>query len=183
MFMRSERLFLRPGWPEDWSELLTAINDEGIVRNLASAPWPYTSHHAMAFADGLQARMLPHFFITLPSSEGARLIGGIGLARHGDDVELGYWIARKHWGQGFATEASRAVLRLAEALGHRQITAGHFVDNPASGRVLTKAGFVRAGAPISRFSHARGREVPSIRYAVTLDAAVEHGNENYMRAA
>ena len=40
MFIRSKRLFLRPGWPEDWTELYTAINDEGVVRNLASAPWP-----------------------------------------------------------------------------------------------------------------------------------------------
>jgi RimJ/RimL family protein N-acetyltransferase len=183
MFIRSERLFLRPGWPEDWSELLTAINDEGIVRNLTTAPWPYTMDHAMAFAQRLQERMLPHFFITLPGSDGARLIGSIGLARRDDDVELGYWIARKHWGQGYATEAARAVLKLAEALGHRQITAGHFVDNPASGRVLAKAGFTRAGVPGSRFSQARGREVSSIPYAVQLDAVLEQANENYMRAA
>ena len=69
------------------------------------------------------------------------MIGSVGLGRHGDDIELGYWIARSHWGQGYATEAARAVLGLAEALGHRRIFAGHFADNPASGRVLAKAGF------------------------------------------
>ena len=47
MFIRSERLFLRPGWPEDWNELfgeISSVGDSGdaIVRNLASAPWPYT---------------------------------------------------------------------------------------------------------------------------------------------
>ena len=40
MFIRSERLFLRPGWPEEWAELLALIDDQGVVRNLASAPWP-----------------------------------------------------------------------------------------------------------------------------------------------
>jgi RimJ/RimL family protein N-acetyltransferase len=141
MFIRSERLFLRPGWPEDWAEVLTAINDEGVVCNLASAPWPYTMDDAMEFARRPQERMLPHFIVTLPTPEGAKLIGSAGLGRNGDDIELGYWIARSQWGQGYATEAVRAVLRLAEALGHRRIVDGHFADNPASGRVLTKAGF------------------------------------------
>ena len=44
MFIRSERLFLRPGWPEDWAEVLTAINDEGVVCNLAT--------RALALYDG-----------------------------------------------------------------------------------------------------------------------------------
>ena len=75
MFIRSKRLFLRPAWPEDWTELLTAISDEGVVRNLARAPWPYTMEDAIGFARLPQARLLPHFFVTLPSDNGARLIG------------------------------------------------------------------------------------------------------------
>ena len=35
MFIRSERLFLRPAWPEDWPELLVTIGDEAVVKNLA----------------------------------------------------------------------------------------------------------------------------------------------------
>ena len=41
MFFRSERLFLRPVWPEDWQAILNGIADEAVVRNLARAPWPY----------------------------------------------------------------------------------------------------------------------------------------------
>ena len=183
MFIRSERLFLRPGWPEDWTELLTAINDEGIVCNLATAPWPYTMEDAIAFARRPQERLLPHFVVTLPSGDGARLIGSVGLGRHGDDVELGYWIARSHWGQGYATEAARAVLRLAKALGHSRISAGHFVDNPASGRVLAKAGFQPAGKPQLRFSLARGRETLSVPYAAQLGVDCDCDGEEAMRAA
>jgi RimJ/RimL family protein N-acetyltransferase len=168
MFIRSERLFLRPGWPEDWQELLALINDEGVVRNLVTAPWPYTMSDAMAFVRREQERLLPHFFITLPTAQGARLVGSIGLGRDGDDVELGYWIARDWWGQGYATEAARAVLRLAAALGHRRIVAGHFADNPTSGRVLTKAGFRLTGERRMRFSAGRGAEAPGLSYAIEL---------------
>ena len=63
-----------------------------------------------------------------------------------DEVELGYWIAREYWGRGYATEAARAVLRLAKVLGHREAgVAGHFIDNPASGAVLRKVGFEPTG--------------------------------------
>jgi RimJ/RimL family protein N-acetyltransferase len=187
MFIRSERLFLRPGWPEDWAEVLTAINDEGVVRNLATAPWPYTTDDAVAFARRPQERMLPHFLITLPTSDGAKLIGCVGLHRPvgglGDDVELGYWIARSYWGNGYATEAARAVLRLAEALGHRRIIASHFDDNPASGRVLAKVGFQSVGGPRHRFSLARGGEAPSVPFAIQLGLAAADETADYMRAA
>lgn len=183
MFIRSKRLFLRPGWPEDWTELYTAINDEGVVRNLASAPWPYTMEDAMAFARRPQERMLPHFFVTLPSGSGAKLIGSVGLGAHDGEIELGYWIARSHWGQGYATEAASAVLQLAEVLGHRRVAAGHFADNPASGRVLVKSGFKRTGGQSLRYSLGRGGEMASIGYVVQLGVACECDDDGYMRAA
>ena len=49
MFHRSDRLLLRPVWPEDWQNILAGIADEGVVRNLASAPWPYNAADARAF--------------------------------------------------------------------------------------------------------------------------------------
>jgi hypothetical protein len=61
MFFRSERLFLRPAWPEDWNAIHAAIDDEGIVRNLARAPWPYTENDARWFASQPQDERLPHF--------------------------------------------------------------------------------------------------------------------------
>ena len=183
MFIRSKRLFLRPGWPEDWAELLTVINDQGVVRNLATAPWPYTMEDAMAFARRPQEWLFPHFFITMPTREGSKLIGSAGLGQHGDQVELGYWIARSHWGQGYATEAARAVLQLARALGHRRIYAAHFVDNPASGKVLVKAGFSRSGEPVARYSLARGGEAPSVPFAAHLGTDSGFEDEDLMRAA
>lgn len=183
MFIRSDRLFLRPAWPEDWSELLTVICDEGVVRNLASAPWPYTIEDAIGFARLSQERLLPHFFVTLPSDQGAQLIGCAGLSQYGEDVELGYWLARSHWGQGYATEAAQAVLRLAETLGHRRVVAKHFVDNPASGRVLTKAGFRRTGTVAHRFSLGRGGDAPAMEYDALLGLDRDCADQDCMRAA
>lgn len=172
MFIRSERLFLRPGWPEDWEELLSRIADEEVVRNLAKAPWPYTADDARWFASQDQDQRLPHFFVTLPTASGpAQLIGCVGLGEIEGEVELGYWFARAHWGRGFATEAARAVLSLARTLGHRRIVAGHFVDNPASGRVLRKAGFRPTGKMRQRFSLARGQEVASVEHELDLAGA------------
>lgn len=167
MFIRSERLFLRPGWPEDWQELLGLI-DEGVVRNLARAPWPYTAEDARQFAGGTECPPAPRFFITLPSPSGSRVVGACGLERDEDEVELGYWIGRDYWGRGFATEAAGALLGLARTLGYRRIVASHFVDNPASRGVLRKVGFRPTGTVRPRFSRGRGETAAAIEYAVEL---------------
>jgi RimJ/RimL family protein N-acetyltransferase len=169
MFIRSERLFLRPGWPEDWTELAVRIGDESVVRNLAQAPWPYPSSAAREFLTAEHDPRCPQLLVTLPTSEGSQLIGCVGLAPREDGIELGYWIARERWGQGYATEAARALLSLARTLGHRRIVANHFADNPASANVLRKVGFRPTGETRQRFCMARGREVPALSYALALD--------------
>lgn len=166
MFIRSERLFLRPGWPEDWQELLTRIADEAVLRNLSRAPWPYTAENAREFTGMPQDARRPHFLITLPGAQcPGQIVGAVGLAERDDGTELGYWIARDHWGRGFATEAASAVLRLARTLGHRRLLGCHFADNPASGRVLRKVGFRPTGKIAPRFSLARGGEVMAVEHA------------------
>ncbi|MFM5929660.1 MAG: GNAT family N-acetyltransferase [Novosphingobium sp.] len=186
MFIRSERLFLRPGWPEDWQELLARIDDEQVTKNLAKVPWPYTADDARWFAAQQQDKRMPHFFVTLPtSSKPAEIIGCVGLGPDGDDTELGYWFAREHWGKGYASEAARAVIGLARTLGHQHLVAGHFVDNPASGRVLRKVGFKPTGQIRKRFSLARGHEVDSVEHRLELGAPCDcdDGNMDVARAA
>ena len=60
------------------------------------------------------------------------------------------------------------MLRLAKVLGHREIVAGHFIDNPASGAVLRKAGFVPTGRLRQRFSLSRGEEMQSVEHRIVL---------------
>lgn len=176
MFIRSARLFLRPAWPEDWAELHAAIDDAAIVRNLARAPWPYRADDARAFVSRTQDPRHPDFLVTMPGADGARIIGCAGIAPGEDGaVELGYWIARDHWGQGYATEAARAVLSVARALGHDRIEASHFLDNPASGRVLQRLGFKATGEHRPRRSEGRGTVVTSVVYETRLRGA-ENGD-------
>lgn len=185
MFIRSERLFLRPGWPEDWPEIQAGIADEAIVRNLARAPWPYRAEDARGFASQPQDQRHPHFFITLPTStKPAEIIGCIGLDPADGAVDLGYWIAREHWGKGYASEAGRAVLQIARVLGHRELSASHFIDNPASGRVLRKLGFRPTGRIVPRFSLARGEEVQAVEHRLSLGAPSDCDDDPpLMRAA
>lgn len=183
MFIRSERLFLRPGWPEDWKELLNLIDDERVVRNLANAPWPYTGEDARSFINLPQDRLLPRFLITLPGADGARLVGAVGLSAAQDGPELGYWIARNHWGRGYASEAARAVLSLARTLGHTRILATHFVDNVASCRVLEKVGFSSTGRIIERFCMGRGAAFPAREHELIFDAPSDcDGGDDLMRS-
>jgi RimJ/RimL family protein N-acetyltransferase len=159
MFARTERLLLRPIWPEDASALYDAVADEAVVRNLASAPWPYTRSDADNFAALRHHEMFPNFMLMLRTNGAPKLIGGCRLIEQNDIAELGYWIARPYWGQGFASEAAKAVVGIAKALGHHKLIASHFIDNPASGRVLHKIGFRASGKIESRYSKGRDAHV------------------------
>ena len=77
MFLRTERLFLRPAWLEDVPELTRAIGREAVVRMLARVPWPYGEEHARAWVEQARDPYLPSLLVTLP--EDGRIIGGCGL--------------------------------------------------------------------------------------------------------
>ena len=175
MFIRTTNLFLRPACPEDATQVHSGINDIGVVRQLASAPWPYRKEDARRFVARSQDRAAPHFVVTLPGKPGAPVIGAAGLVRHAEALELGFWVARGWWGRGFATEAALAVLEIAGMLGHRQIGAARFDDNPASGRVLEKAGFVPTGERIAHYSCARRADASALAYRWAAEGSGHQG--------
>lgn len=175
MFALTERLLLRPAWEEDADPIFRAIADEGIVRNLASAPWPYLPCHADTFVAIPRPAHRPVSLIFLRTGGAPELAGCIGIdSMPGGEVEMGYWIARKHWGSGIATEAGAAMLRFArDTLRLPRVIAGHFLDNPASGRVLRKLGFQPTGAMPMRASLARGCETPMAEFVLELNREAE----------
>lgn len=126
MFIRSERLFLRPGWAEDRHELLALIGEENgqatMTHGPACAPWVRAVASAIA---GGQESPLPRFLVTLPDTRpgalGARLIGVAALDRAGQDIGIGVWIGGDHRDRGYADEAARALTGLARALGHHPV--------------------------------------------------------------
>jgi RimJ/RimL family protein N-acetyltransferase len=170
MFARTERLLLRPGWREDAPALFDAIRDEAIVRNLASAPWPYTRADAEAFLATDRNDSEPAMLIFRRTGGAPQLVGTIGFGRRPDgEMEFGYFIARRFWGLGFATEAGRAVIDFArQSLRLDRLNAGHFLDNPASGRVLEKLGFRPTGAIVPRYSAGRREAAPCRLFELEL---------------
>ena len=162
MFVRTERLLLRPGWSQDAPALFKAIADERIVRNLASAPWPYRPADAEAWLATERKECEPAPLIFLRTGAEPELIGAIGFGRRPTgEMEFGYWIARTHWGRGYATEAGRTILATARhSLRLKRLGAGHFLDNPASGRVLETLGFRPTGKIVPQSRAGRGEAAP-----------------------
>ncbi len=170
MFVRTERLLLRPGWVEDAPALTDAFAREDVVMTLARAPWPYRLDDAVEYLGRDRKVGEVDLLIFLRTMGAPRLIGGVSLARRDRDLELGYWIVPSHWGLGFATEAARAVVEMArDSLKLSRLVSGHFTDNPASGRVLEKLGFSNTGREM-RASAARATLVPCATFALDLQA-------------
>ena len=162
MFARTPRLLLRPGFPEDAPALATAMSDAAIARNLAVVPWPYSLRDAEAFLASPRDPILPSLLIFERGAGAPQLVGSCGLGRRPSGaVEMGYWIARSHWGRGLATEACTALVDIARTLGLARLEASHFIDNPASARVLDKLGFESTGLIAPRRNCARGADIPA----------------------
>jgi len=135
MFIRSERLFLRPAWPEDTREIRQVLGYDGVAQAC-------TPRH-------------PQFLITLPDHHGAHIVGMICFSPHHGQTELGVWIGRAWRNRGYATEATRAALSLARTLGHRRLIARPVADCPASRLVLARLGFVPRDDARAQFGPAR----------------------------
>lgn len=171
MFARTQRLMLRPGWIEDAPELARAMGHHEVVRNLSRAPWPYTLGDAESFLSR-PANAGVNFLICALEDGVSRIVGSVGYGRLGNEpAELGYWITPDAWGRGYATEAGRAVIDIARTMGVERLSAGHFADNPASGRVLRKLGFHATGRTVPRYSRGRGGEAPCVEYEQRLSGS------------
>ncbi|MGA8612757.1 MAG: GNAT family N-acetyltransferase [Xanthobacteraceae bacterium] len=146
--LETERLVLRAPRPEDAEAMARLISDRRIAVNTARIPYPYGVEDAEQFiaaVNGQDGEVA--FLITF---DGA-LIGGCGVAQSDSGPELGYWVGVPFWGQGFATEAARAIIDHAfGSLGHEVLEAGARVSNPASRRVLEKCGFQWTGVRLAR---------------------------------
>lgn len=170
MFVRTQRLTLRPGWIEDAPEVARAIGHRTVCDKLAQVPWPYTLDDAEAFLAAQQGAKHPALFIHAHEGGAVRLVGAVGIHEDGEGQhEFGYWLTPDAWGRGYATEAGRGVIRMArESLRLKRLVSGHFIDNPASGRVLRKLGFRPTGRIVPRFSRARGTDTACATFELDL---------------
>jgi RimJ/RimL family protein N-acetyltransferase len=170
--IKSKRLKLRALRLSDASRIAQLCGDPAVATMILRAPLPYLEVAAEGFLMTLAARKpLGHDFVFAADLKGEGLIGMIGAHKlEGDAFEIGYWYGRPYWGRGFASEALSAFLSQARALG--DLYAGHFVDNPASGRVLEKGGFAYTGEVKPMFSLARGQSAPVKRMRYSPEDAI-----------
>ncbi len=145
----SARLRLRPFAEADVARVASLLDDWEMVRLTANIPHPFTEDDARGFfalMDGKRRARTGAVMAMERTVDGA-VIGAIGFGtEHDGTPEVGYWVARDAWGQGYATEAVRRLVRhLFRDLGFPRVWASAHPDNAASRRVLRKAGLVPEG--------------------------------------
>lgn len=147
--LETERLLLRPQDEADVPAITSGIGDWDVAKNLSRAPHPYEEKHAREFLARMteeRAKGTSYPFGIVRKAD-AVYIGSIGLHLKEGVFELGYWLGKPYWGNGYATEAARKVISFAfRELKAEKLLAGWFHDNPASGHVLEKLGFQPSGA-------------------------------------
>ena len=146
----SKRLLLRP-WHESDAEILYYYaKDEEVGPRAGWAPHQSVDesrdvinnvfHNATTWAIVLR--------------ETDKVVGAIGygpscdcdLPARPDEPTVGYWVGKEYWNQGICTEALALLIdRVVKHTGIKSLVSGHYVDNPASGRVMEKCGFVATG--------------------------------------
>lgn len=156
--VETRRLALRSPQAQDVTRLAALANDLDIARMTLRMPHPFSVQDAEDFVLQVAGQDPERARTFLIEHEDHGPVGVLGLFEDGDlGPEVGYWIGRPYWGRGYATEALEAGMVWASREWRRRaLTAGHFDDNPASGRVLQKAGFLYTGEVRTEFSRARG---------------------------
>jgi len=166
--LETERLMLRAPKLEDAKHVAALANDKRIAENTRRIPHPYSRNDAEDFIATANTQQGDITFLI--TTRAGLPVGACGIAAHDEAApELGYWIGVQHWGQGYGTEAVRAMIDFAfTELAHESLCAGARVTNPASRRILEKCGFqwtgvglcriraINSSAPIDRFRLDRG---------------------------
>ena len=147
--LETARLVLRRPVPGDLAAIVAGVSDLEVARWLSPVPHPYAEEDGRAFL--AESAVRPGVWIV---TEGGKVVGLVSTRE-----ELGYWVARAHWGRGIATEAARAAARAWFAAGPAMLLSSHMEGNEASRRVLLKLGFEDAGPRVIA-SRALGQEVP-----------------------
>ena len=159
--LETERLVIKPFDLVDGPDLATLMNDQSIAKMMQTIPHPFTHEQATEWIANRMYTGRIGFAAKVTLKDGT-LIGFVGLG--GDPVNTAYAFGRRYWGNGYATEAMKAFLPEVSAIfALEEITAGAFMDNPASQKVLENVGFECVGKKTHKAS-GRLEEAPLILY-------------------
>jgi RimJ/RimL family protein N-acetyltransferase len=166
----TERLILRGPVAGDAPAIARACGDITVAGMTTSVPHPFGLADAEAWIARAQGYDWKRDALFVIEHRGFGVVGMLGFDhKRSPRTEIGYALGRPFWNRGYATEAVRGALKWVKRDWRRQVVvAGHFADNPASGQVLCKAGFLYTGDVEKRPSAARGRDDVPTRMMVWL---------------
>lgn len=148
--LETGRLVLNELQAADLPRIIEYAADPGIAQYTLNIPHPYAEKDAIywlnmayqGFKEGTQ-----HVF-AIRLKPGLEFIGGIGLviARRFHRAEIGYWVGKPFWNNGYTSEAMKPIIEYGfQKLNLNKIYATHLRENPASGKVMEKNGMQREG--------------------------------------
>ena len=138
--LSSSRLILKPIEENDKFDFLEIVKDS-LVKKSYMLPDFTSKEEEDKFFNRIAdlSRKKERFVYGIYSTN--KIIGFLNeVTSENDEIEVGYFIASKEWNKGYATEALKVAIEELFAMGYKRVVAGHFEDNPASGRVMQKAG-------------------------------------------
>ncbi|HML46149.1 MAG TPA: GNAT family N-acetyltransferase [Clostridia bacterium] len=148
--IETQRLVLRPLAPEDADAMYhNFASDAEVSRFMRWTPYQSveeTKRDLMEIAASYASNQTYRWGVCLRDGTLIGTVGVSGMDERDERAEIAYCLGRAYWGQGYAAEAIRGVLeRMFSEVGLNRIEAYHAVDNPASGRVMQKAGMTLEG--------------------------------------
>jgi [ribosomal protein S5]-alanine N-acetyltransferase len=171
--LATRRLVLREVEIADATRVRLLAGDPEVALMTSNIPYPYEVGMATSWitscADQVARGRRYPFALEVP---GDGLVGVCSLQVDPAQgrAELGYWIGRRWWGQGYATEGARAVVAFGfERVGLRRIFAHHMTENPASGRVMQKIGMTREGVLRQHVLHRGTRPVDMVVWGMLAE--------------
>lgn len=148
--LTTHRLVLRAFQMEDAAAVQRMAGERAIAATTCSIPHPYPDGAAEQWISGQPEAYAEGVCVTFAIAlrKTGELLGAIGfnVNQKNDWAEIGYWIGQPYWGHGYATEALRALIPWTfDTFPLNRLQACHFTRNPASGRVMLKAGMRQEG--------------------------------------
>ena len=172
MSMATGRIYLRPWLESDAAVLYQYASDPEVGPR---AGWP--PHKSVEESLEVIRTVFNDVTCTwaIVLSQTGEPIGAMGYgpscecrlpAREGEPL-IGYWVARPYWNQGICTEALQLMIdHIRETTDIRSLISGHFIDNPASGRVMEKCGFIPTGETVVDPDQGRDTPIRVLRLAL-----------------
>ena len=168
----TRRLVLRPIEERDIPDVVRALANWDVASKLGRVPHPYVARHARGWIATSRRQRAAGLDFTLGIALRSRpqvIIGAVGAHNLAGAVQpVGYWLAESCWGEGYISEALRALLAaLLEVKPDASLEATSLPDNHGSIRVLEKAGFRRSTHRLMLNCQARGRKMRCLHFTFT----------------